>query len=301
MDCSDDEVLDAFSRDVMNGVRYVPDADHRCVRMRCRLWEYRRAGQSARCPVFVCRTSWRVHRCGEDCTHREQTTEGYVCYLTGLVLGEHHEYHDSLKTDFWGRRVTSTHMRVGTSRRPSRAEAESRRVREWTRRSVRALFCSDARRKTYAARVSKLATEHFSPSRPRDFTGVTFAMIDRIRRSPVEFNPPCASDDPRLAGLAERLAVYALKFRGLKRNQKMVHAFVSACVEKLRCGHYIGTTEMFPVDEFVARHAPDELLHGPLGGMRCRYMSLASLLIVKEITSEAGLPLREMRFCAASR
>jgi hypothetical protein len=267
------------------------------------MWEYRdgRAGVRPRQPradVYVCRESWQVHRCGELCDRSEQTTEGYVCCLTGLALGERHEYHETYKTNFWGRPIATTHSRgpLSHSRRPSRGEAESRRVRGWVVRSVRLLFCSDARRATYEARMGKLVKEWTTPGRVLGLREVTYALMCRVRVSPVAYNTPCESTDPRLDILSKRIAVYALRFPGLKKNRKTIHAFVSACVEKLRVGHWIGTTEMFPMDLFVARHAPEELLHGPLGQMRCRYMSSASLSIRQGITSRAGLPLRTMRF-----
>jgi hypothetical protein len=304
MDCSDDEVLTAYSVMEMGGLKHVPDELHRCERRRCMMWEYRRKRKlNARVgvhrdPVYVCRGSWRVHRCGEQCDYVEQTIEGYVCCLTGVTIGERHEHHESSKTDFWGRLVTSTHSRGSSmgSRRPSRREAESRRVREWTTKSVRLLFCSDARKKYYDTRIRKLGRESLVGGRVPTLTKVTYEMMMRVRKMPVTYNPPCAETDPRLDVLAGRIAVYGLKFSRLKRNQKTVHAFVCACVEMLRIGCTIGATEMVPVDEFVARHAPEELLHGPLGNMRCRYMTSASLLIIQSITSAAGLPLRHMRF-----
>lgn len=122
------------------------------------------------------------------------------------------------------------------------------------------------------------------------------AFLRRVDGNVVCFNRPCDSDDSRLPPLVDGLTRHALKFRTLKRNRKTVHAFVSACIEKLRTGYSIGGVEMYPHDPFVWAHAPDELLHGPLGGMRCRYMSAASLMIAKESTSDAGLPLRHMRY-----
>ena len=52
----------------------------------------------------------------------------------------------------------------------------------------------------------------------------------------------------------------------------------------------------FPRVDFVRTHAPDELQHGPLGNMKCRYMSQANLLIAKGVTSTAGLPVKDRLF-----
>ena len=196
-----------------------------------------------------------IHRCGIHCSTMEQTVEGYVCMLTGLVIGDITVYHASNKTDYWGRRVVGTHTihKSGASKQKLAGE----KIRRWTRSAINALFCSTERWAVYNHRMSKVkALCQTAQRNNRLFTDVNFILLTHVRKIPVSFNSPCTPNDKMLSILSDSIAQYAIMFPGLKHSQKTIFAFVSACVEKLRRGLIIYGTEIFSQSRFCENSRP---------------------------------------------
>ena len=298
---SDMEVLHMFNN-AHPKLLFAPTPDHRCSRG-CMMWKCP-LGRTpvekvlyGRCPIYVCKNHKVVHRCGENCVESERNVEGNVCVLTGTMVGERYTHHVSLKTDYWGRRVSGTHTFNSSSSSRSRSTGVNGKLLIWTRQSLQTLFSSPKRRDAYKSKISKLRSSlktHNKPGVP--FTTVNAMILQFLRRNNVSFNPPSPPNDPILEQLALSISTYSQKFPKVKRTQKTIFAFTSACVERLRTGMTIRGVQIFPMVPFVSTHAPEELQHGQLGNMKCRYMSAANLIIAQGVTSAAGIPLKNMAF-----
>lgn len=284
---------------------FAPTTNHRCCGG-CVMWKCPLGRTSVekvlygKCPIYVCKNHKVVHRCGENCNETELNVEGNVCVLTGTMVGEIHTHHVSLKTDYWGRRVSTTHTFQSVSSR-NRNNGLNNKLLIWTRQSLQTLFSSSKRRDAYKSKISKLRNSlktHNKPGVP--FTMVNAMILQFLKRNNVSFNPPCPINDPTLEQLALSISKYSQKFPKVKHTQKTIFAFTSACVERLRTGMTIRGVQIFPMVPFVSTHAPEELQHGQLGNMKCRYMSAANLIIAQGVTSAAGVPLKDMAFVLAA-
>lgn len=301
MNWNDDSVLRAFESCHAKHRLFAPSKNHRCGNL-CRFWKFTPPAKNTaakvmygKAPAYVCINHKCVHRCGEECSRAVVNVEGSVCELTGMFLGTHHVHHSSLKTDFWGHRVRSTHRHV-ERRRKAETNIDAK-LREWTAKAVRTLFSSPGRIAAYGHRISKLhQILKSSLRRGEPFTVANIKLLTYVRQNQTAFNPPSVDSDKRLEALVCSISAYARKFKKLRLNPKNVFAFVAACVECLRSGVVIQNVVMFPRLEFVSQHAPEELQHGLLGKMKCRYVTAARQIIANEITSSAGVPIKSMAY-----
>lgn len=272
---------------------FAPNESHVCTNA-CQFYEHRTPDAI----VFLCKKSLMVHFCGKQCgrSFLSAQQEGYVCELTGFVVGEppsiaySRKSKDAFsKTKFLG----DNFMRMGTRTPRQKKDTNSPSIRcTCFEKALEYVLCGPDRvrvfsthKKKYLKEVSAELYRLKRSGQSVDLQEMSRAIHCTYQSNKHLLNPPCDYRDTQINALSRAIFVYYQKFRGLKKTSKVAHAFVGVCISKLRDGYTSNGVVVFKKNAYVARYAPSDIQFGLLPGFHCRHMSILWRKMLSEILS----------------
>ena len=224
-------------------------------------------------PLFTCRRSGVVHRCGSDCAHWFSTSESRVCRLTGSVVGSlDAKAYPTMSSD--GTRVVK-HWGSARKRKARQPGLTHAKVISDTLCTV---FYGKERQKVYMDARNKFFAEarrrcRHVPCRLSHIMGVVQELAEQQQknlRPPA--SPPTEYVNFMLRGVP---AFWRLIHGAVEPNRKQIAALTAVIVESQKDGLYIGKHCAIRPHRFPRRFAPSNLQYSSLG-VTCRSMSCAT-------------------------
>lgn len=276
---------------------------HTCS-IRCRHVEFsdKKLGKA-----FICTFSKKVHCCAYYCSEAEETSEGYVCRLTGHVLPYNIErFYVKRQRGCDNKFVVNPPIKMGTSGKARCYKPKHRFDTDAARTFLQNAFYGPARISKYRAKKAAFSSyaKRLSKTAKRDGV-VDFIEIQTMLLRELNRIFGCNAEEPVpfTSVRIETLIRYIHKFWDIHSN---VHTnktanttlvFTATCLSRLRTGYKVNGIEVFPKIEWVHKYAPPDTFYAVISNFKCRSLSLMwRKILANTIDSKSMLPNRRYVF-----
>lgn len=282
--------------------QYSEITNHDCT-CKCRFFEYNTKEHGK---AFVCCFSRKVHLCGCHCTSYEETTEGYVCFLTGHMLPYDIERHYSKK-----QKGSDTKYIVNPPVRMGRSGKRRRKTGYVYHADTARTFLQDIFYGKYKSNRYNTNKQVFTNYCIKAFKQVhKIGHVDFLQQHKLmareahrlfgtSYAPPKPLPAIKIENLVRSIHDFWIKQAdaGIYKTTNASVIFTAVCISKLRTGYRVGNTEIFPKVPWIAQNAPTDCFYSGIPQFKCRSMSIMWRRILNNTIEQASmLPKRGFIF-----